>query len=62
MNKRARLTPEDTRSWSVPADGEEQPVVGYGEALASAIAEGLEDKRVGRVKPAEKVWKELGLE
>lgn len=62
MNTRTRLQPEDTRSWSKPSDAESAPDAGYDTALRAAIAEGQEDARAGRVKPADQVWKELGLE
>ena len=62
MIKRSRLNPEDTRSWSAPAGSEDVPETGYDAALRAAVAEGLDDKAAGRVKPAGQVWKELGLE
>lgn len=62
MNKRTRRKPEDTRSWSAPLGGEDPPEAGYDAAVRVAVAEGLDDKGAGRVKPAGQVWKELGLE
>jgi predicted transcriptional regulator len=62
MTIRTPIQPEDTRAWSATAQDAGTPVVGYDAELKAAIEEGREDARSGRVKPADQVWKELGLE
>lgn len=51
----------DIDAWISPPDPNEQPEPDYREAVRAAIAQGRADIEAGRCKPAEEVWKELGI-
>lgn len=46
----------DVQAWTGPPPPEERKELGYDDALAAAIAEGLADAEAGRVMSSEDFW------